>query len=172
MCDDSVGDLTADDVHNLRRQVSRELLPQDLADAVELDARPAHLHHLEIVLSRALLHAGLVGRDLVLKLLHLGRLAASLGVAHLFLEVGDDGLLLEHVLLEVRSALAARLDVQELVRVAGDFFLNRLLSEIFSVKVEAVLTVVSRLANGLQCELASHVSEGVTFGEWSVAARS
>ena len=81
-------------------------------------------------------------------------------------------MLLKHVLLEVGSALAARLDVQKLIGVASDFFLNRLLSEIVSVKVEAVLSVMSRLANGLQRELASHVSEGVFVDVWSVAARS
>ena len=152
-----------DEVHNLSAEVGRKLLIQDLTDAIELDARTAHLHHLQVVLSRALLHAGLVGRDLILQLLHLGGLATRLSVADLILEVADDSLLLKHVLLEVGSALAARLDVQELVSVAGDFLLDRLLGQIVSVEVEAVLAVMVGLANGLQRELAGNFRKGVTF---------
>ena len=138
-----------DEVHNLGAEVSRKLLLKDLADAIELDARTAHLHHLQVVLSRALLHAGLVGRDLILQLLHLDCLATSLSVVDLLLEVADDSLLLKHVLLEVGSALAARLYIQELVSVVRDFLLDRLLGQIVSVEVEAVVAVMVRLANVL-----------------------
>ena len=101
------------------------MLFEDLCDAVKLYAWATLLHHFKVVLSGALLHPRFVRRDLVLKSLNFSGLPTHLSITSLLLKLSNDSLLLEDVVLKVRSALAARLDGKKLVCVGCDLLTNR-----------------------------------------------